>query len=138
MSVLTQIFETPQIRYDFFDGVEFGTDDFGKATLRAALQFVKDSYLHTLAFAQEIAMEEGGDGELILDAFKIAAQMHFTQVMDENKLAAHIAESAESIMDRLHDVVISELNKTNMILWTQDEDQIVLNLNTVDEMLNAA
>ena len=61
MSVLTQLFEAPTFNYSYFDNEPaIGSEDFGKAVLGAGMQFVRDSYLNTLALAQEEAMENGG------------------------------------------------------------------------------
>ena len=139
MTVLTQLFEAPQIRYDYFDGrPEVGTEEFGQTTLRAGLQFLKDSYLHSLALAQEEAMKNDTDGLLITDAFKMLAEMALQNVAGDNPLAEHIADATISALDHLHQPVLDILTKEKWILWSQDDSQIVLNLEVVMNRLNGA
>ena len=136
MTVLTQLFDAPQIRYDYFDArPQPGTDEFGKTVLRTLLQFFKDSYLHTLAIAQEDAIENDHDGLLIVEAFQLGAMMHLQNQVD-NALAEHIFEAAEAAKDQINEFIFGTLTEEKLVLWTQDESQVVLNLETVTEILN--
>ena len=137
MSVLTQLFEAPTFNYGYFDNEPaIGSDDFGKATLGAGMQFVKDSYLHTLALAQEEAHKNGGTGALITDAFKMFTEMALNNAAEDNALAAHIAESTIAILDNLHEFTIKQIDKDGWLLW--DDGMMVLNLQVVMDRYNAA
>jgi hypothetical protein len=137
MSVLTQLFEAPTFNYSYFDNEPaIGSEDFGKAVLGAGMQFVRDSYLNTLALAQEEAMENGGTGALITDAFKMFTEMALNNAAEDNALAAHIAESSIEILDNLHEFTIKQLDQEGWLLW--DDGMMVLNLETFTNRLEAA
>ena len=131
-TVLTQLFSAPEFDYSFQNEFQIGTDDYGTANLRSMLNYFLHGFQHGLAMAQEIAMDDGGDGLLIPGAFYAMTLSRL--MMDDPDMANLVIEG--DMEEMITDTVLGQLNKTNMILWSEDE-MIVLNLNTVTEMLNA-
>ena len=138
MTILTQLFPQAELNYNNFEQQpQPGTDAFGKATFKTLVEFFQASYLNTLALAQEDAMENDHEGLLIIDAFAMMAQMQLDELAD-NKLAAHLADAARETKDTINQCVLELLTQNRWILWTQDEAQIALNLDTVTARLEAA
>ena len=133
MSVLTKVFPAPQFDYSFQDQFEIGTDDYGQANFRSLLNYFLHGFQHGLALVQEIAMEDDSDGLMIPGAFYTMTLQGLVE--DDAEMAALVIEN--DMEEAITDTVLGQLNKTNLILWTQDNTQIVLNIETVTDMLDA-
>ena len=132
---LTTLFQTPQLQFEEFNGIE--KNQLSDVTTQVAFKFVRDSYLHTLATVQDIAQEEGKSALMIPDVFKMGAQMHLMGLDhgDLEPLGSHIVESAEAVLDDLHDLVMLWLDNKHLIRWTEDKEQLELDLNTLAELV---
>ena len=133
MSILTQVFPAPTFDYAFQDQFEIGTDDYGRANFRSMLNYFLNGFQHGLAVAQDIAREDDSDGLMIPGAFFTMTLQGLME--DDSEMASLVIDN--NMEEMITDTVLGQLNKTNMILWSEDE-MIVLNLQTVTEMLDAA
>ncbi len=134
MSVLTQVFPAPQFDYSFQNELEIGTDAYGQANFRSLLNYFLHGFQHGLALVQELAMEDDSDGLMIPGAFYTLTLQRLVE--DDAEMAALVIEN--DMEEAITETVLGQLNKTNLILWTQDDAQITMNLQTVTDMLDAA
>ena len=130
-TVLTQLFSAPELDYSWRETVAPNTEEWGISNVRSILNYFLHGFQHGLAMAQEIAMDDGGDGLLIPGAFYAMTLSRL--MMDDAEMANIVIEG--NLEEMITETVLGQLNKTNLILWSEDE-MIVLNLNTVTEMLN--